>query len=112
MKFTSLILSVVIVAASPLVTAGTELNGKVLYDNPGRGGCIQCHGEGGNAPVMPMYPKLGGQNEIYLYNQMLDYKNGRRKNGLYIPMEVAMQPFTDPEIKSMASYLADVGRER
>ncbi|GAL04592.1 c-type cytochrome [Photobacterium aphoticum] len=80
--------------------------GEQLYKNPGRGGCIQCHGEAGNGPVIPMYPKIGGQSEIYLYNQMIDYKAKRRKNGLYVPMEVAMQPFSDEEIRAMAQYLA------
>ena len=79
--------------------------GESLYMNPGRGGCTQCHGKEGNLPVMPLYPKIGGQSEIYLYNQMIDYRENRRKNGLYIPMEVAMKPFSDEEIKAMAVYL-------
>lgn len=80
--------------------------GENLYINPGRGGCTQCHGEAGNAPVMPLYPKIGGQSEIYLYNQLIDYREKRRKNGLFFPMEVAMEPFSDDEIKAMAHYLA------
>ena len=80
--------------------------GKALYENHGRGGCVQCHGFAGNAPVIPLYPKIGGQSELYLYNQMTDYREKRRKNGLYVPMEVAMQPFTDVEIKAIAVYLA------
>lgn len=80
--------------------------GEALYINPGRGGCGQCHGVSGNEPVMPLYPKIGGQSEQYLYNQMIDYKEKRRKNGLFIPMEVAMQPFNDEEIRAMAVYLA------
>jgi len=81
-------------------------NGKSLYENFGKGGCIQCHGKTGNEPVMPFYPRIAGQTELYLYNQMLDYKYGRRTNGLYIPMEVAMQAYSDADIKAIASYLA------
>ncbi|OLQ89078.1 hypothetical protein BIY21_02940 [Vibrio ponticus] len=80
--------------------------GEELYLNPGRGGCTQCHGKAGNFPVMPLYPKIGGQSELYLYNQMIDYREKRRQNGLYVPMEVAMQPFSDEEIKAMSVYLA------
>ena len=81
--------------------------GKALYENHGRGGCVQCHGLAGNAPVIPLYPKIGGQSELYLYNQMIDYREKRRQNGLYVPMEVAMQPFTDAEIKAIAVYLSE-----
>lgn len=80
--------------------------GKQLYQNPVRGGCMQCHGQSGNEPVMPLYPKIGGQSELYLYNQLMDYKNKKRQNGLYIPMEVAMQPFSADEIKAMSYFLA------
>ncbi|MCR9388424.1 c-type cytochrome [Vibrio metoecus] len=82
------------------------IQGKVLYENPGRGGCMQCHGTTGNEPVIPLYPKVGGQSEMYLNNQLMDYKNKKRQNGLYVPMEVAMQPFSAEEIKAMAYFLA------
>ena len=82
--------------------------GKALYINPGKGGCATCHGLDGNQPAMPFYPKIGGQTELYLVNQMKDYKNKQRKNGLYIPMEVAMQPYTNEEISLIAKYLAAI----
>ncbi len=80
--------------------------GKALYIAPGKGGCATCHGETGNEPVMPMYPNIGGQNELYLFNQMRDYKNKKRKNGLFMTMEVAMTHYSDDEIKLIAKYLA------
>ncbi|MDD1781073.1 c-type cytochrome [Enterovibrio sp. ZSDZ35] len=84
------------------------LYGEQLYKNPGRGGCINCHGEGGNVPVIPLYPKIGGQTEMYLFNQMMDYKKGKRKNGLYMTMETAMKPFSEDEVRVLAAYLAAV----
>ncbi|MGR5231769.1 c-type cytochrome [Vibrio rotiferianus] len=82
--------------------------GKALYIAPGKGGCATCHGETGNEPVMPMYPKIGGQNELYLFNQMKDYKMKKRKNGLFMTMEVAMEHYSDEEIRLMAKYLSAV----
>ncbi len=82
--------------------------GKSLYIAPGKGGCATCHGDTGNDPVMPLYPKVGGQNELYLMNQMKDYKLKKRQNGLFVPMEVAMQHYSDEEIKLIAIYLASV----
>ncbi len=80
--------------------------GKALYLSPGKGGCGTCHGETGNEPVMPMYPKIGCQNKLYLYNQLIDYKKKQRRNGLFIPMEVAMENYSDEEIRLIATYLS------
>lgn len=80
--------------------------GKELYFSYGKGGCVECHGETGNEPKVPIYPKIGGQSYIYLYKQMLDYKNGLRTNGLAVTMKTALDPFTEDEIKAIAEYLA------
>ncbi len=80
--------------------------GEQLYITPGRGGCATCHGKNGNQPAIPLYPKIGGQSEIYLYNQMVDYRDKRRVNGLYAPMKIAMKYYTDKEIKAMAAWLS------
>ncbi|UPR53520.1 cytochrome c [Vibrio cyclitrophicus] len=83
--------------------------GKELYIAPGKGGCATCHGETGNEPVMPMYPKIGGQTEMYLFNQMRDYKHKKRKNGLFVPMEVAMEHYSDQDMRLISKYLSSIG---
>lgn len=85
--------------------------GKQLYIAPGKGGCATCHGATGNEPAMPMYPKIGGQTELYLLNQMLDYKNKKRKNGLFMPMEVAMAHYSQQDMALIAKYLSSIGEE-
>ncbi|USD52528.1 MULTISPECIES: c-type cytochrome [Vibrio] len=103
-------LILLIVSISFSAFASTESDkGKALYIAPGKGGCATCHGETGNEPVMPMYPKIGGQNELYLFNQMKDYKTKKRKNGLFMTMEIAMEHYTDEEIRLMAKYLSAIG---
>ncbi|CAH1544198.1 Cytochrome C [Vibrio rotiferianus] len=99
------ILLIVSISFSAFASTETE-KGKGLYIAPGKGGCATCHGETGNEPVMPMYPKIGGQSELYLFNQMKDYKMKKRKNGLFMTMEVAMEHYTDEEIRLMAKYLS------
>lgn len=47
--------------------------------------CAACHGADGN-PVAPMFPALAGQNARYIYLQLKDYKDGRRKNAMMSPM--------------------------
>lgn len=47
--------------------------------------CIACHGANGNSTV-PQFPILAGQTARYLYLQLKDFKEGRRK-------ETLMEPF-------------------
>lgn len=92
---------------NPQAAVNKEIElGKALYLSPGKGGCATCHGETGNEPVMAMYPKIGCQNKLYLYNQLMDFKKKKRRNGLFIPMEVAMENYSDEEIRLIAIYLS------
>ncbi len=47
--------------------------------------CAACHGADGNSPAAT-FPNLAGQTQRYLYLQLKDYKEGRRKNPLMSPM--------------------------
>ena len=98
--------------ANPLSEEEKIAQGKALYLSPGKGGCVSCHGQDGLTPIMPMYPTLGGQSEQYLVNQMKDYKNKKRKNGLFMTMEVAMAHYTLEEMQLMAIYLSSVSNHK
>lgn len=82
-----------------------DLDGKKLYVERA---CNTCHGPEGKTPLTPMYPKLFGQNEQYLINQMRDIKSGKRANGLSVTMKPLMTPVTEAEITAIAKYLAVV----
>jgi cytochrome c553 len=47
--------------------------------------CAACHGTDGNAP-MAQFPNLAGQTARYIYLQLKDFKEGRRKDPLMSPM--------------------------
>src|SRR6266404_9323737 len=47
--------------------------------------CGACHGVDGNSTI-PQYPILAGQTARYLYLQLRDFKEGRRKDPLMSPM--------------------------
>jgi len=47
--------------------------------------CAACHGADGNS-VNPLWPHLAGQTPRYLYLQLRDFKEGRRKDPLMSPM--------------------------
>ncbi len=47
--------------------------------------CAACHGADGNS-TNPLWPKLAGQTSRYLYLQLRDFKEGRRKDALMSPL--------------------------
>ena len=51
--------------------------------------CAACHGVDGNS-ASAQYPKLAGQTARYIYIQLKDFKEGRRKNPLMSPMAASL----------------------
>ena len=80
-----------------------ELDGGTLYTERG---CGYCHGPQGKEPVLSEYPKLAGQNEQYLLQQMLDIRSTVRKNGYTGMMQPAVINVSDEEFAAIAAYLA------
>ena len=78
-------------------------DGATLYASRG---CIGCHGAGGNAPVAPNYPRIGMQNKEYTVNQLTDYKNNKRSNGLAALMVGMVATLTEEGIQELAEYLS------
>ncbi|MEG3192530.1 c-type cytochrome [Lysobacter sp. D1-1-M9] len=54
------------------------------------GTCVACHGLDGN-PTDPQYPRLAGQSERYIAQQIALFKSGERDSG----MAAIMKPFAD-----------------
>lgn len=68
--------------------------------------CWSCHGKDANTPIMPVYPKLCGQNADYAFNQMKDIKDGKRNNGQTAAMRGVMGLVSEDEMKSIAAWLS------
>lgn len=84
------------------------LDGGALFKNPMKGGCVACHGAEGKKPLLPVYPKLNGQNAGYIIQQMKDIKSGARNNGQTAAMKGIMHMVNDDEIAAIAKYLSGV----
>jgi len=63
--------------------------------------CVDCHGAGGNAPIDPTYPKLGGQYHDYVAHALQMYRDGERKHAL---MASQAADLTDQQIADLAAY--------
>ena len=64
--------------------------------------CTGCHGVQGRAASDGYYPRLAGKPARYLYNQLLNFREGRRHYGL---MTQLLAPLND-------AYLMDRSEER
>jgi cytochrome c len=82
---------------------GAELDGATLYKEKT---CIACHGPDAKTPILPVYPKIAGQNEQYILQQMNDIKSGARNNGNTPAMAGVMHLVDEAEIAALAKYVS------
>jgi cytochrome c len=87
-------------ALSPL--PAQALDGAELFQKKT---CWSCHGKDAKTPIMPMYPKLAGQNADYAFNQMKDIKSGTRNNGQTAGMKGVMHLVSEEEMRAIADWL-------
>lgn len=65
--------------------------------------CTPCHGNQGEGTKDVYFPRLAGKPAGYLYNQLLAFKNDRRK---YPPMNYLLEYLGDSYLQEMADYFA------
>jgi cytochrome c553 len=65
--------------------------------------CTNCHGKEGRAAPDGYYPRLAGKPAGYLYNQLLNFRDGRRDYGL---MSELIAPLSDAYLKELAGHFA------
>lgn len=64
--------------------------------------CARCHTQDGNS-LQPLYPKLAGQFETYLFKQLIDFKLKRRNNPL---MQTITKNLSEKELQELAMYFS------
>ena len=65
--------------------------------------CIACHGERGDAPIAPDYPKLAGQHADYLAVTLKRYRSGEIRHDI---MNSIAEGLSDREIVDLSAYFA------
>ena len=64
--------------------------------------CAACHGADGNS-TNPLYPILAQQNARYLYLELKDFKEGRRKDPVMSPVAATL---SQSEMLALADYFS------
>lgn len=66
--------------------------------------CAVCHGPQGLS-MQPHVPHLAGQPEIYLVEQLRNYRSGKRQHEV---MGVIAKPLSDKDIDDLAQWYASL----
>ena len=89
-----------------ITLGGNPVKGKTLYQN-----CVACHQADARGNRLLNAPSLRGHSDLYLYQQMVKFKNGQRGSGFGDKtgkiMQMSAKLLTDDEsIKDLSAYLA------
>src|ERR1700686_2262468 len=67
--------------------------------------CASCHGAQGEGTSDVYFPRLAGKPAGYLYNQLIAFRDGRRK---YPPMNYLLEFLPDAYLKQIAEHFASL----
>ena len=67
--------------------------------------CTVCHGPEGRPGPDAYYPRLAGKPRGYLYNQLRNFREGRR---YYRPMALLIENLSDEYLNEMAAYFSSL----
>jgi cytochrome c553 len=68
--------------------------------------CMACHGKEGRAASDGYYPRIAGKPAGYLYNQLINFRDGRRQQ--YPLMSYMVQHLSDDYLKEIATFYAEL----
>lgn len=66
-------------------------------------GCATCHGSAGQGTANPGFPRIAGKPAGYLFNQLRNFRDGRRS---YPPMNYLLEYLHDDYFQEMAIFFA------
>lgn len=65
--------------------------------------CTGCHGKDGRATSQGYFPRIAGKPAGYLYQQLLNFRDGRRNNG---NMSLMVEHMSDTYMRQIAAHFA------
>ncbi len=67
--------------------------------------CTACHGKEGVATNEGYFPRIAGKPAGYLYNQLMNFRDGRRRNGT---MSYLVENMSEAYLTEIAAYFASL----
>lgn len=93
---TAMMLSLLLVAVGAVAGVPDTLEQRVKA-------CTSCHGQYGQGGDNGFNPRLAGKPELYLYHQLTNFRDGRRR---YPMMRHMVSGLPDAYLREMAAYFA------
>ncbi len=87
-------------SAGPTLTLDPYVDGTAQSGAAKAATCVACHGPNGNS-TNPQWPRLAGQNAVYVDEQLHLFKAGVRNNPVMMPMSSML---SDRDIDDIAVY--------
>ena len=88
--------------ATPPVTPDPYVDGSAQAGATKAAVCFSCHGPDGNSQN-PVWPRLAGQNAVYIAEQLHLFRTGIRQNPVMQPMAAGL---SDQDIDNLAVFFA------
>ena len=104
-KFHTLLRPVFVAAVILTLQAGNAVAQQAVPDTIAQRtlACAACHGKQGVATSEGYFPRIAGKPAGYLYNQLVNFREGRRT---YAQMTYMVDHLSDPYLKEIADYFA------
>lgn len=67
--------------------------------------CVACHGQDGRATSAGYFPRIAGKPAGYLYNQLVNFRDGKRQNA---SMAALVDHLSDAYLREIAGYFASL----
>ena len=67
--------------------------------------CVVCHGKEGRATSQGYFPRIAGKPAGYLFNQLVNFREGRRRNAT---MAYLLDQMSDAYLQEIADYFASL----
>ena len=99
------LLSAAIAAFSLLVQAQSPSQNQADTMSKRMQACTTCHGAQGITSNQAYFPRIASKPLGYLFNQLQNFKEGRRHYGLMVGM---VENLSDPYLLEMAQYFANI----
>ena len=87
-------------AAAPVLQLDPYGDGTIQGGAAKAATCLACHGASGNS-TNPQWPRLAGQNAVYVDEQLHLFKAGVRTNAVMMPMSATL---SDKDIDDLSVY--------
>jgi len=103
-----LILMFLTITSFSIVAAEKEMPNLAEKGNANAGSnlvatCAACHGSDGNS-VNSDWPKLAGQNQKYIYDQLKLFQSGDRQNALMMAVTPYLNTLKDEDLLDIAAF--------